>query len=62
MKSSPTTTTSYRIIKVPKEWEEPGETIIRTISKPSITAATAIKDQPEWMTDGRLAIAFLINR
>jgi hypothetical protein len=52
-KSSPTTTTSFQTTGIRKEWNERGETIIRTIFKRRTGGVTEKKDQPEWMTDGR---------
>jgi hypothetical protein len=52
MKSSLTTATSCRIIRIPKAWEELGETTIQTISKQRTGGVTEKRDQPEWMTDG----------
>jgi hypothetical protein len=54
-KSSPTTTTSFQTIRISKEWAEPREMIIRTISRQHIGGITEKKDQPEWMTDSRSA-------
>jgi hypothetical protein len=53
-----TTTMSCRITKTPREWEELGETTIRTTSKQHTGGATKKRDQPEWMTDGRSASHF----
>jgi hypothetical protein len=50
-KASPTTT-SFQIIRIPKEWAELGEMIIRTTSKQPTGGVTEKKDQPEWMADG----------
>ena len=47
-KSSRTMATSSRIIGIPREWEEPGEMIIRTTSKQHTGGATEKKDQQEW--------------
>jgi hypothetical protein len=52
-KNSRTTTTLSRTTRIQKEWEDPGETITRTISRQHTGGATKKKDQPEWMTDGR---------
>jgi hypothetical protein len=42
-----TITTSFRTTSIPKEWEERGETIILTISRPCIGGAMERKDQAE---------------
>ena len=52
-KSSPTTTTLCQTIRTPKEWEGPGGTIIRTISRPYIGGVTKRKGPAELMDDGR---------
>jgi hypothetical protein len=41
-------TMSCLITRIPKGWEERGETIIRTISRQRIGGATEKKDQTEW--------------
>ena len=50
-KSSPTIATSCRITDIPKEWEERGETIIRTTSKQRTGGAMKKRDQAEWMAN-----------
>ena len=47
-KNSPTTTTLCQITRIPKEWEEHGETTIQTIFKQHTGGAMEKKDQPEW--------------
>jgi len=51
--SSRTTLTLCRITRIPKGWEEPGETTVRTISKQHTGGAMGKMDPPEWMSDGR---------
>jgi hypothetical protein len=41
-------TTSSRIARIRKGWEERGETTIRTIFKQHTGGAMKKKDQPEW--------------
>jgi hypothetical protein len=53
MNSSPITTTLCQTTNIRREWEERGETIIRTIFKQRTGGVTEKRDQPEWMTDGR---------
>src|SRR5258707_11971097 len=55
-KSSRITTTLYRTTKIPKEWEERGETITQTTSKQRTGGATGKKDRPELTADGRLTV------
>ena len=47
-KSSPTTTISFPITRIPRGWEERGEMIIQTISRQHTGGATKKKDQQEW--------------
>ncbi len=49
-KNSRTTAISCRITRIPREWEEPGEMTIQTISGQSTGGATRKKDQPELPT------------
>ena len=52
-KNLPTAATSYRTTDTRKEWEEPGETTIRTTSKPCIGGATPKRDRAGLTTDDR---------
>ena len=60
-KGSRITTTSCLTTRIRKEWEEPGGTIIRIISKQHTGGATERKGQPGLTTDGRLAVHSSIN-
>jgi len=53
MKNSRTTTTSCRIIRIPKAWAVRGEMTIQTTFKQRIGGATRKRDRPEWATDVR---------
>jgi hypothetical protein len=51
MKSSRITAISCRTTGIPKGWEEPGETTIRTISRQSTGGATQKRDRPDSTTE-----------
>jgi len=43
-------------MKIPREWEAHGATIIQVTSEPSTGGAILKKDQRGWTSDGRLAV------
>ena len=45
----------HLIIKIPRGWEEPGETTTQIISEQHTGGAIQKKGQREWMTEGRSA-------
>jgi hypothetical protein len=53
----------YPTMKIPREWEAHGETIIQATSEPSTGGVILKKDQPGWTSDGRLSgQRFVLNR
>jgi hypothetical protein len=60
-KSSLITTISCQTIRIPRGWEEPGETTIRTISGQHIGGAMEKRDPLESASDGPLAGHFTIS-
>ena len=60
--NSETLTTWYPIMKIRKEWEGLGETIIHVTSEPSTGGAILKKDQRGWTSDGRSPDDFRVAR